>query len=409
MRNLTAVTDPKSRTIKYSYYPNQTLKTLTDANGQTTTWSRDLQSRITAKTYADGRQDTLAYEATTSRLKTVTDALKQSQRYSYAKDNRPTKLEYLNAVNATPSVTWRYDPRFPRLVSMTDGNGDTTYQYHSPGQLGALKLILEDDPYSNDTIAYQYDSLGRQTKRTIDIAEKSFSYDALGRLANHTSSLGSFDRSYLGETAQASALTLSGTSIGSQWHYDSNQNDRRLTGIINSGASRRYDYVTTANNILSEIQETGPASVPAQTKHWAYAYDDAYRLEQADASDGSQYRYDYDAGDNLSTLTTPTATTNLSVNSANQISSANNLAYSYDANGNLSDDGIRSYQWDAANRLLKIGYKAQPTRSTQFRYDGLGRRVAIISSIGITSPNEARYLWCGEQLCQARKAVSRNR
>lgn len=404
VRNLTAVTDPLNRTLQYGYYPNQTLKSLTDANSQTTTWTRDLQSRVTAKIYADGRKDTLAYEATTSRLKTVTDSLSQSQRYSYAQDNRPSKLEYLNAINATPSVTWRYDAWFPRLTGMTDGNGTTTYQYQAIGQPGALKLSQEDGPYTNDGIAYQYDALGRLTQRTIDTASETFAYDALGRTINHTSPLGSFEQSYLGETGQLTAQTLSGTAIGSQWQYDSNPNDRRLTGIVNSGASRRYDYITTANHIISQIQETGPAAVPKQTKSWTYAYDAADRLLQAYASDGAQYRYDYDPGDNLSNLTTPTASTNLTVNSVNQISSANGVAYSHDANGNVTDDGIRTYQWDAGNRLLKIGYKAQPARSTQFRYDGLGRRVAIVSNNGTVS-TEFRYLWCGDSLCQARSAT----
>lgn len=203
----------------------------------------------------------------------------------------------------------------------------------------------------------------------FELANFADQYDALGRIIQHTSPLGSFEQSYLGETGQMTAQTLSGTVIGSQWQYDSNPNDRRLTGIVNSGTSRRYDYITTANNIISQIQETGPTAVPKQTKNWTYAYDAADRLLQADASDGSQYRYDYDPGDNLSNLTTPTASTNLTVNSVNQVSSANGVAYSYDANGNLTDDGIRTYQWDAGNRLLKIGYKAQPTCSTCKRPD----------------------------------------
>jgi RHS repeat-associated protein len=39
-----------------------------------------------------------------------------------------------------------------------------------------------------------------------------------------------------------------------------------------------------------------------------------------------------------------------------------------------------------------------------FRYDGLGRRVAIIEQDGALS-GETRHLWCGETLCQARSAA----
>ncbi|MDH4188238.1 MAG: RHS repeat-associated core domain-containing protein, partial [Nitrospira sp.] len=44
----------------------------------------------------------------------------------------------------------------------------------------------------------------------------------------------------------------------------------------------------------------------------------------------------------------------------------------YDANGNLTNDGVNTYQWDARNRL--IGMSGGTTAS--FRYDALGRRVS---------------------------------
>jgi YD repeat-containing protein len=76
------------------------------------------------------------------------------------------------------------------------------------------------------------------------------------------------------------------------------------------------------------------------------------------------------------------------------------------ANGNVTDDGERLYQWDAEDRLIGVAPKAQPDRKTVFRYDGAGRRTAIVSPEGV----ETRYLWCGEAICQARDsrdAVSR--
>jgi len=82
---------------------------------------------------------------------------------------------------------------------------------------------------------------------------------------------------------------------------------------------------------------------------------------------------------------------------------ANTQAYSYDANGNVTDDGVRTYLWDAENRLLQVNLKAQPGVSYQFRYDGFGRRVAIIATNGTAT--ETRYLWCGDTLCQSRTAT----
>ena len=42
--------------------------------------------------------------------------------------------------------------------------------------------------------------------------------------------------------------------------------------------------------------------------------------------------------------------------------------------------------------------------STSFRYDGLGRRTAVVETDGTTA-TETRYRWCGERLCQARDAA----
>jgi RHS repeat-associated protein len=90
-----------------------------------------------------------------------------------------------------------------------------------------------------------------------------------------------------------------------------------------------------------------------------------------------------------------------SMNALNQVSSFNGQAFVYDANGNLLSDGARTYTWDAADRLLSIGYAANPAWSTAFRYDGLGRRIAVVTT-NDSGTTETRYLWCGDSICQSR-------
>ncbi|WP_374090157.1 RHS repeat-associated core domain-containing protein [Methylomicrobium lacus] len=441
VRNLIAETDPLGHVIQYGYFPNQLPQSLTDGNGNITSWMRDIQGRVTGKQFADGSQWTYAYEATTSRLKSVTDALGQTKTYAYANDDRPAGLSYTSTVSATPNVGFSYDPWFPRIVQMTDGTGTTQYQYQPPGQLGALQLSSIDGPYANDTVGYQYDALGRMAARSVDSSSETFSYDALSRIIGHISPLGNFTRTYLGETGQLTMQQLllaantgnceekddnphkkpgkhgkpgkghendDGTSctgvIKTQWQYDTNLHDRRLLAVLNSGNTRSFGYVTTPENLISQINESATGQTSWPVKSWNYSYDDDNRLEFAGASNGTQYSYGYDPADNLTALTTPSSTpTNFTVNDLNQIITANTQAYSYDANGNVTDDGVRTYLWDAENRLLQVNLKTQPGVSYQFRYDGLGRRVAIITTNGTTT--ETRYLWCGEKLCQSRTAI----
>jgi RHS repeat-associated protein len=75
----------------------------------------------------------------------------------------------------------------------------------------------------------------------------------------------------------------------------------------------------------------------------------------------------------------------------------NALTHTYDANGNLTSDGTRTYTYDAADRLKTV---TQGGTTTTFAYDGLGRRLK--QTVGTT---ETRYLWCGAAICQQRDAT----
>jgi RHS repeat-associated protein len=66
-------------------------------------------------------------------------------------------------------------------------------------------------------------------------------------------------------------------------------------------------------------------------------------------------------------------TTNYTYNTGNQIS---NSGYTYDANGNLTNDGTSAYTWDRANRLLNTGAAG----ANVSKYDGLGNRVSRTNS-----------------------------
>jgi RHS repeat-associated protein len=74
--------------------------------------------------------------------------------------------------------------------------------------------------------------------------------------------------------------------------------------------------------------------------------------------------------------------------------------------GNRVTDERHRYTWDAENRLIRIAYRNNPQRATEFKYDGQSRRVAIIEVDGVKK-TETRYTWCGNVLCQARDAPDR--
>jgi RHS repeat-associated protein len=253
---------------------------------------------------------------------------------------------------------------------ISTANGTTQYSYVSVGSPGALQLQQEASPLPNSAIAYVHDSLGRLASRTVAGAgAETFGYDAIGRLMSHSSDIGSFALSYLGQTPQiAERQLLPVTSnLATSWSYLPNSGDRRLASIGNTGLSTsqysNYSYTTIPENLITGIIETSDASAVYPSP----------------------------------------ITQTASYNNLNQLTNLSGQALTFDTDGNLTSDGSRNYTWDAENRLVGITYPSQPGKQTAFVYDGMGRRTAIISTpAGGGSAVTIWYVWCGARICQAR-------
>jgi len=399
-RNLIKIVDPLGLQTKLAYYENHTLKSLTEPSGNVTSWNIDVQNRVTGKRYADGSEITKTYEATTSRLHAVTDALNQVKQYTYNLDNTLSAIRYARAVNPTPDVSFIYDPYFKRIASMVDGTGTTTYAYGPLGTLGALQLTQESSTFLNQAVDYRYDALDRISQRTIDSATEVFSFDAIGRTISDSNRLGVFAMTYLGETGQLTSRTLGGLPlIGGRYEYESNRNDRRLKAILNTPGTPSFRYETTPENLIRKITDSRVGVVPIPQQFWNYQYDNDYRLIGADSSQGQLFSYDYDADGNITAASGPGYELNGSYNSLDQLTNAGSSTFTYDPNGNLLSDGNRSFGWDAENRLTQITTTANGvSHTTEFVYDGLGRRVAINGTDG-----EIRYVWCGNSMCASER------
>jgi RHS repeat-associated protein len=371
-RRLTAVTDPTGQQTQFGYNGQGQLTSRTDPNSHITQWAYDIEGRPTTKTYGDNSTLTYGYETTTSRLKSVTDALGQVKRYAYAQDDRLTGISYQNAVNPTPNVSFAYDAWFPRLVSRTDGEGTTQFAYGPAGSPGALQLQQETTPLANGAVTYAYDALGRISSRTVQgQGSETFAYDALGRLSGHASDLGAFSLGYLGQTGQITSRQLSGSNLATTWSYLPNAGDRRLASIstagLSAGQSSTFQYTSNAAGETTGVTQTSDAPIS-----------------------------------NPPGSLTQTA----SYNNLNQLTALSGQSLTYDADGNLLSDGARTYSWDAENRLVGIGYPGQPGKATAFAYDGLGRRIAASSTpAGGGAAATTSYIWCGDAPCQARDAT----
>jgi RHS repeat-associated protein len=123
--------------------------------------------------------------------------------------------------------------------------------------------------------------------------------------------------------------------------------------------------------------ETATSTATAAPTSWSvaidYTYDPLYRLTAADYSTGEFFHYTYDSVGNRLIQETLGGTNAYVYDLANRLTEVDGVAYAWDANGNLLNDGASLYSYNHANRLVGV---AQDTDNYEFRYNGLGDRVA---------------------------------
>jgi RHS repeat-associated protein len=78
-------------------------------------------------------------------------------------------------------------------------------------------------------------------------------------------------------------------------------------------------------------------------------------------------------------------------------------SFTYDANGNMTSDGSRTYAWDAENILIKI---TEGTKTTDLEYDGFHHGTRILERNGATTLSDRRFIWDGNTLVEQRNWTS---
>ena len=408
-RQVDWVQDSDEKTTYFNRCPCGSLEAIIDPKGNQTKFSRDLQGRVTHKTFA---YDTwysstidYSYEDAIDRLSSVTDALIQTTTYKYWPDNNLKQVAYLNAHHTTPTVDYEYDPNYNRIYRAINAISTITYTYYPiTGSVttGAGKLHTIGGVFQGDTITYVYDEFGRATSQSINQTVSSVTYDPLGRITTTTNPLtpsSNFVYSYDGATPRLQSVIHPATGQRTEYHYYNLTSDLRLESIEslagNNANLSRFDYTYHSDGQIKSLTKTLAEASPSPL--W-FGYDKVKRLETAhdqETLEDSTYAIDYtydSAGNRVRdhlyqpVFQNPGVAHEFTTNPLNQLDSevttvngvpSPPVALSYDVNGNLLNDGAgKTYEWDAANRLSAINYSQTGAR-TEFAYDALGRRVKI--------------------------------
>jgi len=115
-----------------------------------------------------------------------------------------------------------------------------------------------------------------------------------------------------------------------------------------------------------------------------YQYDELDQLIQETLLDGTTISYEYDVTGNRTkkTVTNGRSTiTNYAYNDGNELVSVNGQVYTYDANGNLTSNGNKTFIYDVENRLIEVKNSSNQTIAS-FTYDHEGKRTSMTTASG---------------------------
>jgi RHS repeat-associated protein len=346
-KRMTSLTDARGNTTRYQYdskgnlletiYPNGSIErlgnytvegipgTFTNRRGQALSYQYNSAGQVVQQTFADGSIITFEYDARGNLTKTTDGSEVTVYAYNYAVDgDRLKRVTYPNG----RFLDYTYDS-FGRRIAMLDQDGYATkYEYDSAGRLYRLR-----DQSDILLITYLYDNAGRLSR--IDKGNGTFTtyeYDAAGQILS------------LKNWKDVSTLN-------SKYDYTYDSRGRRISMSTLDG-DWTYGYDGTGQLISAIFVPGSGSTIPTQDL---------------------QYIYD-SVGNRIKTILNDIETVYVT-NNLNQYISVGGVAYSYDADGNLTFDGVNTYVYDQQSRLIRV---TGPEGIIEYEYDPLGIRTARV-------------------------------
>ena len=404
-----SITTSTGNKIEYAYDSSGNRNETTDVFGKTIYITYDGNGNPIQITDPLGKTVNLTWDSTNDTLSNITDPKGNVYSFTYDgegnlltvtdPDNEITEFDYnsygqlLNLTDANNGVTsFTYDAG-GNLTRMNDPLGEVTnYTYDTMGRLTGLT-----DPNGN-TFSYTYDGVGYLTNVTYPNASMAnYTYSCCNLIEAQDAS-GSLYFSYNGMGRLVSFTNQDNHTIA--YEYDSEGNLVNLTYPGNKTVNYEYD----ADNRLTKVTDW----LEHET---LYNYDKGGRLTSS-TSPGLITIYKYDNAGKLITLMNYNSNT-MEVVSAytyehddnsnrenvsrylplgNASFSTTNAAYSYNADNQLTSDGVNSYSYDNNGNLESISGSpamnftynvlnqlveySDGSQVYNYSYDALGNRIA---------------------------------
>ena len=379
--NLTAETDPNQNPgTAHSYDPLDRLHRTLDALGNPTGYSYDINDQLTQTTAPNDAVTTYEYDDLGNQLQEVspdrgtvayshdaagnvtsmTDARGVTVVYTYDSLNRIATIDYPDAAE---DITYTYDTcinGIGRLCTLNDESGTTKYAYDAFGNVSQHDKIELGVTY---TTHYTYDAGDRILSMTYpDGRDVTYIRDAIGRVMSVDTIVDSSPITIVSNRTYRPDGLLTRQDLGNglieTCTYD--LQGRLLTQNLGSVNSRAYGYDANGNVVARDIG----------VDLTEYTYDALDRLTD-DASSAGNVVFTYDGNGNR--LTASNTEYTYTVNS-NRLEQIGNKAITTDAAGNIvhNANGDWSYLYNQASRLTEV--KKRSKRRGAYVYNALGQR-----------------------------------
>jgi RHS repeat-associated protein len=369
-------------TTTYTYNVRDQLSTINQV-GQTRSFTYDGYGRIQTRTTPEQGTTTYSYFADDS-VQTVTDARGATSTLSYNNRGLVTGITYgvPSGVAATPNVTFGYDAAGNR-TSMTDGLGSVSYVYDQLSRLTSETRVFSG--LGSYALTYAYNLGSELTSITNQWgAQVGYSYDKLGR---PTSVSGS---GYAGVSSYINSLSYrvfglkqisysNGRTLSVQYDNRMRPTQWNIPGVM--GWNYAYNYFGENTGRVTYAQNLNDPTLDR-----SFDNDQVGRLQssftgsaaRAHVGIGSSWLSDgpYAAHNNVYDVWgNPTSRTGWGgENQSFTATYSNNKRtdFSYDAAGNVTSAGGQSFSYDATGQAATA---SSTTYLLQQYYDGDGLRV----------------------------------
>jgi len=422
-------------------YENTTsrLGTMTDAMGQSTNYTYFADNNLQQVSYTNAVHATpsvsYTYDTNYNRLLTMTDGTGVTT-YTYNPITAPpglgaARLQTADGPLPNDTISYGYD-ELGRVAnrSINGAANAASVQYDSLGRVQNVTnpIGMFNYAYVNTTgrldhvdfpngqkVQYTYfDNLGDQRLQQIKnldpsnavISQFDYTYNPVGNILawtqtnSGTANPRRYDFGYdAADQLRGAGLTDTVTqSAVHQYDYDydpaGNQKTTQVDGAVSTSGANNLNQITSQSS-GGNMHFRGTVNEPATVT----VAGNAASVDAAGNFDGT---LNVNVGTNTVAVTATDASGNSRTNNYQvNVPSGVNTTLLYDLNGNLTNDGSKIFEWDAANRCVAIN---SGTHRTEMNYDGQNRESKRVEKENGTVIGTKQYIWDGWRRSEERDA-----